>query len=286
MTAKALSDAAEYDMSTYGTENHVSWIELLACLAAKNGGDFSTYQSKDLNAITAELKNGEILSELTTSLKYYNYYFEAYSAVLGGMIGEYYTTDTNSDGTVKYGITVRSPIARGYYFSHYDDFGATRSYGYRREHLGHDLIGSLGTPIVAVESGYVEAVGWNQYGGWRIGIRSFDGKRYYYYAHLRKNHPFNDIYEGKIVEAGEVIGYLGMTGYSTKENVNNIETPHLHLGLQIIFDESQKDGTNQIWIDLYELTKFLQSYTSTVKYDANTREYYTKDPIFSLNTPS
>ena len=28
--------------------------------------------------------------------------------------------------------------------------------------------GSIGTPIVAVESGYIEALGWNQYGGWRV----------------------------------------------------------------------------------------------------------------------
>ena len=57
--------------------------------------------------------------------------------------------------------------------------------------------------------------------------------------------------------AGEVIGYLGMTGYSTKENTNNIDVPHLHYGLQLIFDKSQKDGTNQIWLDMYELTKLL-----------------------------
>lgn len=47
-------------------------------------------------------------------------------------------------------------------------------------------MGQVGTPVIAVESGYVEAIGWNQYGGWRLGIRSFDRKRYYYYAHLRK----------------------------------------------------------------------------------------------------
>ena len=52
-----------------------------------------------------------------------------------------------------------------------DDFGTGRSYGFARKHLGNDLLGSMGTPIVAVESGTVEALGWNQYGGWRIGIR-------------------------------------------------------------------------------------------------------------------
>ena len=32
------------------------------------------------------------------------------------------------------------------------------------------MMGQIGTPIIAVESGYVEALGWNQYGGWRIGL--------------------------------------------------------------------------------------------------------------------
>ena len=31
------------------------------------------------------------------------------------------------------------------------------------------MMGQTGTPVVAVESGYVEAIGWNQYGGWRLG---------------------------------------------------------------------------------------------------------------------
>lgn len=54
----------------------------------------------------------------------------------------------------------------------------------------------------------VEALGWNQYGGWRVGIRSFDGKRYYYYAHLRQNYPYAEgLEEGSVVTAGDVIGY-------------------------------------------------------------------------------
>ena len=74
------------------------------------------------------------------------------------------------------------------------------------------MMGQVGTPVIAVESGYVEALGWNQYGGWRIGIRSFDKKRYYYYAHLRQNYPYqSNLKEGSIVTAGDVIGYLGRT---------------------------------------------------------------------------
>lgn len=127
--------------------------------------------------------------------------------------------------------------------------------------------------------------GWNQYGGWRVGIRSFDKKRYYYYAHLRKGHPYaENIYEGQVVQAGDVIGYLGMTGYSTKEDTNNINVPHLHFGIQLIFNEVQKDGPNQIWVDVYNLVDFLKKNRSaTVMGNKETKDYVRKyeiiDPI-------
>ena len=227
--------------------------------------------------------------EIASNPKAYNYYKKAYGAILDGMIGEYgVKSDYENTGLYyekRYGLKVFSPIASGYYYNHFDDFGASRSFGYKRPHLGHDMMGSVGTPIIAVESGFVEALGWNTYGGWRVGIRSFDGKRYYYYAHLRKGHPYNDLYEGKTVNAGDVIGYLGMTGYSTKEDTNNINVPHLHFGLQIIFDKSQKDGWNQIWLDAYELTKFLSNNKAVVEYNKETKEYYSKSSIIELSAP-
>ena len=82
------------------------------------------------------------------------------------------------------------------------------------------------------------------------------------------------MYEGKVVKAGDVIGYLGMTGYSTEENVNNINVPHLHFGMQLIFDESQKEGTNQIWIDVYTIVKFLKrNSTEVYKENENDKDY-------------
>ena len=179
------------------------------------------------------------------------------------------------DGCIKkYGLKGYFPLARGFDYTHYDDFGAGRSYGYKRKHLGHDMMGLVGTPIIAVESGVVEALGWNQYGGWRIGIRSFDGKRYYYYAHLRQNYPYAEgLEEGSVVTAGDVIGYMGHTGYSTTENVNNIKVVHLHWGLQLIFDESQKEGNNEIWIDVYPLTRFLAKHTQAAVKVEGTKEW-------------
>lgn len=260
VSAEAMNDALEFCIAGHTAEPPCSFTELLACLAVKYGGNFTHYKKADLTSIGKALQKGEDPVKIVNNEKLYQYYSKAYDAVLGGMVGEYTEYSVRGDTVTKedkYGLIAYSPIAQGYSYSHSDDFGAARSYGYKRNHLGHDLMGSVGTPVVAVEGGYVEACGWNQYGGWRIGIRSYDGKRYYYYAHLRKGHPYNDIYEGKQIDAGEVIGYLGMTGYSTKEDTNNINTPHLHYGLQIIFDPSQKDGWNQIWIDMYALTKFL-----------------------------
>ena len=79
--------------------------------------------------------------------------------------------------------------------------------------------------------------------------------------------------EGDRVESGDVIGYMGHTGYSTKENVNNIDSVHLHFGIQLIFDESQKDGNGEIWIDCYNLTRFLSRHRSEVVRDDATKEW-------------
>lgn len=70
-----------------------------------------------------------------------------------------------------------------------------------------------------------------------------------------------------------MIGYLGHTGYSQRENVNNIDTPHLHFGIQLIFDESQKECNNEIWIDVYQIIRLLDSYRVEVVKDPATKEY-------------
>ena len=81
-----------------------------------------------------------------------------------------------------------------------------------------------------------------------------------------------------------MIGYLGMTGYSTKENVNNINVPHLHFGMQLIFDESQVDSPNEIWIDVYQIIEFLKKNRSEV-YMANqeTKDYERKFDFMEAN---
>ncbi len=297
VTCEAMEKAYRYDIDTYEEEVHLNWVSLLAYLGAKYGGDFSRYKASDMDAIAELLSNGEKTEDmLKEEMKYYSYYREAYGAVLDGMVGEYEVelprtesaeSETEASETTwkkVYGLKAYHPIAKGFPYSDYDDFGVSRSYGYKRNHLGHDMMGQVGTPIIAVESGYVAELGWNQYGGWRIGINSFDGLRYYYYAHLRQNRPYAEgLEKGDVVQAGDVIGYLGRTGYSKEENVNNIDEYHLHFGLQLIFDESQREGNNQIWISGYELVKFLYRHQSEVVRNDETKEwsraYQMKDPI-------
>lgn len=304
VTSEAMSQAFRLDVDTYRENIHLNWVDLLAYLGAKYGGDFSKYKPDHMTALAQQLTEGASIEELTKDMKYYSYYRNAYGAVLDGMVGEFQAEIPASEApaaylpsgvaggaegdpatiwVTKYGLKAFSPIAKGFPYSDFDDFGADRSYGFKRRHLGHDLMGQVGTPVIAVEAGYVEAIGWNQYGGWRLGIRSFDRKRYYYYAHLRQNYPYqSNLKEGSVVQAGDVIGYLGRTGYSTKENTNNINQPHLHFGLELIFDESQKDSNNEIWVSCYELVKFLNlNRCETYKVEGTKewdRRYQTKDP--------
>ena len=217
---------------------------------------------KAINDLEGDRSPQEFLGRV---FKYYDYYHSAYDAVLGGMLGSY-AVMIDGEWKPTYGLKAFSPIAAGYGYSHCDDFGNSRSFGFRRKHLGHDMMGGLGTPIVAVEGGVIEAMGWNRYGGWRIGVRSFDSKRYYYYAHLQKDKPFADgLQPGDAVQAGDVIGFMGRSGYSDKENVNNIETVHLHFGMELVFDESQKECNSEIWINAYHIVRLLESHRSTVQ---------------------
>lgn len=262
-----------------GTE--LEFSQVLAYLAIKNSNKFSLNSTNTiLKKLRTHLDGGGSILDFYADNKYYNYYLESYHAIFDGLVGEFSRCEYH-DGeyvisqTEEYGIKGFFPIAADFHFSHYDDFGSSRSYGYKRRHLGHDFMGQIGTPIIAIEGGIITELGWNKYGGWRIGIRSFDQKRYYYYAHLRKDRPFAaGLALGDEVKSGQVIGYLGHTGYSIKENVNlKTGSPHLHLGLQIIFDKSQEKGSGEIWLDLYGISKFLLSERAKAVRDDSTKEW-------------
>lgn len=165
VTCEAMSKAYELDVASYQSDVHVDWIELLAYVGARHGGQFDKNSVAEIQKTAEKLQAKETtIEELTKDMEYYAYYEEAYRAVLGGMVGEFSletaseeaTGNTESTVSVQdtakewhdfYGLKAFSPIAKGFEYSHYDDFGSARSYGYSRPHLGHDMMGQIGTPI-------------------------------------------------------------------------------------------------------------------------------------------
>ena len=105
--------------------------------------------------------------------------------------------------------------AGGYVFPVYgnssfiDTFGAARGDVSGGWHHGDDIFAALGSPLLAVAHGTVFSVGWNRVGGWRLWLRDDKGNEFYY-AHLSAYSPL--AVNGAIVQAGDVLGFVGNTG--------------------------------------------------------------------------
>jgi murein DD-endopeptidase MepM/ murein hydrolase activator NlpD len=76
-------------------------------------------------------------------------------------------------------------------------------------HHGDDIFAPLGAPILAVATGTVFSVGWNNVGGYRLWLRDRVGNQFYY-AHLSAYSPL--AVNGANVRAGDVLGFLGNSG--------------------------------------------------------------------------
>ncbi len=89
VTADAMTQAFRYDVDTCQQDLHLNWVDLLAYLGARYGGDFSHYQASDMTEAAEQLQNGVTVEELTKNMTSFAYYREAYGAVLDGMVGLY-----------------------------------------------------------------------------------------------------------------------------------------------------------------------------------------------------
>ena len=127
-----------------------------------------------------------------------------------------------------------------------------RDYGGSRWHEGTDIMPSVSErdlyPVVSMTDGTVRNMGWLELGGWRIGIDA-PGGAYFYYAHLSS---YADLQEGDEVKAGDLLGYMGDTGYSTKEGPTGNFPVHLHLGIYLY------DGEEEISINPYPVLKYTE----------------------------
>lgn len=127
------------------------------------------------------------------------------------------------------------PTPESYMDSYTNDWGADRPQG---GHEGTDVMGPNGEPLYAMVSGTIQqtsgssASNWSEMGGWNIMLEADAdvgpiraGDRLYY-AHLDEPPPVSP---GDRVEAGDVIGTMGDTGYGP-EGTRGQFPPHLHLG--------------------------------------------------------
>jgi|GEM_PF-225753 len=119
------------------------------------------------------------------------------------------------------------PLSIRHDYSYRSTWGDRRGWGGRRMHEGTDLFSYSGVPVRSATYGVVETMGWNDYGGWRIGIRDVNNT-YHYYAHLSSF--TKGLEEGDILEPGTVIGYVGSSGYG-KKGTSGKFPPHLHYGM-------------------------------------------------------
>ncbi len=99
VTTEAMKLTSKLDIESHNSDAEVkyNWIELLSYLAAQNGGNFKNFKKSDLDNLVAKLDSGEQMSDLTSDMKFYDYYYEAYSAVLSGFIGNYSIEVDNED---------------------------------------------------------------------------------------------------------------------------------------------------------------------------------------------
>ena len=94
-------------------------------------------------------------------------------------------------------------------------------FGQVRPHNGTDFKGDFGEPIWAADGGEVAFSGWMSGYGYTVIINHGNGFSTLY-AHQNQAPPVS---VGQLIKQGEVIGYIGSTGYSIG--------PHLHFEIRL-----------------------------------------------------
>ena len=168
-------------------------------LAAKNGGKGGPSKKKISNLVVLQEQNALLQQNLKAST-------QDWDNILTSIKAENYRNEVTPN---------LWPLDGGYISSEFG--GRAHPFdGYSSAyHPGIDIAANYGTPIYASAAGYVQRAGW--YGGYGKYIKiSHDYGYATAYGHLSSI----EISSGDYVSKGQLIGYVGSTGYSTG--------PHLH----------------------------------------------------------
>lgn len=211
-------DREAYDFIIgYARENSLDWAEVLTFYMLDNSFDLSGKK-------TGRYSVAEYFEKRRSLMKKYgeewNEVNSAYRAVFAD---------------IKYFPVVESSTEYPVNVSFGDGWKSERYYNdVMHFHEGTDIMANGHdrgyVPVVSMTEGVVENIGWLELGGYRIGIRSPNGG-YFYYAHLYRY--AKDFKTGDTVRAGELIGFMGDSGYGRAEGTVGNFAVHLHLGIYI-----------------------------------------------------
>ena len=144
-------------------------------------------------------------------------------------------------------VWLENPVEGSYISS---EFGWREMGGNVNFHHGRDFAAPLGTPIVSVTNGYIVLSDWwpessrtNQGTGLGLTVAVYEPSSglYIYYGHMSR-FEFPNLTEAVPVRKGDVIGYVGSTGWSTG--------PHTHLGISRNGPEIQNCWSSEgCWYD-------------------------------------
>ncbi|MEY3719709.1 MAG: hypothetical protein RL618_228, partial [Pseudomonadota bacterium] len=119
--------------------------------------------------------------------------------------------------------------------------------GMWKQHKGIDFAAPIGTPIRATSDGYVDFAG-GQGGYGNVVVIQHGGSYSTVYAHMSRFAP--GIRKGTRVSQGEVIGYVGTSGWSTG--------PHLHYEFRVNNDARDPNSIIAPEVQMLAGTNFQQ----------------------------
>jgi murein DD-endopeptidase MepM/ murein hydrolase activator NlpD len=172
----------------------------------------------DQLSVFVSLEEGKVIPTANSEILYT-------SIKLGKVIRKYYRFRDSATGHVDYydetgksakKFLLRKPVPNAKYRS---GFGFRRHpiSRARKMHWGADWSAPRGTPIIAAGNGVVVKSGWSGGYGKQTIVRHANG---YKTSYSHQTAIAKGIKPGKRVRQGQIIGYVGTTGYSTG--------PHLH----------------------------------------------------------
>lgn len=222
------------EIEVFAKANGLDAIEVLTYYMLENDFVLEDGEAKLYNVASYLQKVAKLKENKAEAFKSV---YEAYAAVLGNI--EYFPIPESS---TEHSIDI----------SFSDGWGNERCYEDEIHfHEGTDIMTTHSrgyVPVVSMTDGVVENVGWLELGGYRIGIRSENGG-YFYYAHLYKYSKKFEV--GDNVKAGELIGFMGDSGYGKSEGTVGKFDVHLHLGIYIKTKNYEEISVNPYAVLLY-----------------------------------